>query len=441
MASLTTNLNAILKDFYSGPVRDQLNNEMLALQLFRKRKLTWVGRQAIMPVRLARNTSDAFLDESEPFPAAGSVGYGTYTVSAKYLYGQMSITGPAIAQAKASVGAFVNGLQSELDGAVETVKNASDEALFIGGGCIGFLNEQVLQGGAFDWQFSGNADRLPVVAGLITAVNARIMRCDTFADITPGGPFTVQATITPAGSLSPGRITVDQALDTSAVPAGVPCAVIVEKWTDGVLGAATGKQPTGMYSGIAGGDFVLGGATDPTYFSNVRATAANEPLRGTALTQSVTIGAGNRADLTVRRLQSVIDEISTRSGAMPDCLIAHYILRQEYAALLAHNLQVDVKTSAGKGDAGFNMGMLSFNGIPLKTSRHCGKGLLIFIKTDSWIMAEVVPPGLADLDGNVLQRASNSDAYSAFVRYYYNTVCEHPNKNGILVGLNFSGGV
>ena len=58
----------------------------------------------------------------------------------------MSITGPAIAQAKASVGAFVNGLQSELDGAVETVKNAADEALFIGGGCIGFLHERVNQG-------------------------------------------------------------------------------------------------------------------------------------------------------------------------------------------------------------------------------------------------------------------------------------------------------
>jgi hypothetical protein len=85
------------------------------------------------------------------------------------------------------------------------------------------------------------------------------------------------------------------------------------------------------------------------------------------------------------------------------------------------------------------MGMLSFNGIPLKTSRHCGKGLLLFIKTDSWVMAEVTPPGLADLDGNVLSRTGTSDAYSAFVRYYYNTVCEHPNKNGILVGLNFSG--
>jgi hypothetical protein len=437
-ATLTGNLNLILKDFYSGPVRDQLNNEMLALQLFKKRKLTWVGRQAIMPVRLARNASDAFLDEGDPFGVTGQVTYGTLTVAARYLYGRMSITGPAIAQAKASVGAFVNGLQSELDGAVETVKNAADEALFIGGGTIGFLNEQVTRAGAHDWQFSGNADRLPNVAGPITAVNARIIRCDTFADITPAGAFTVQG-VYAAGALQPGLIAVNQALNTVAVPAGVACAVVVEKWTDGAAGPLTSKQPMGMYGSIGAGSFVAGGATGPLYHAVDRSAGVSAPLRGTAITQSTAGGGGNRADLTVKRLQSVIDEVSTKSGAMPDCLIAHYILRQEYSALLANNLRVDVKTGAGKGDAGFNMGMLSFNGIPLKTSRHCGKGLLLFIKTDAWVMAEVTPPGLADLDGNVLSRTGTSDAYNAFVRYYYNTVCEHPNKNAVLVGLNFSG--
>lgn len=423
------NLNAILKDFYSGPVRDQLNNEMLALQLFNKRKLTWVGRQAIMPVRLARNASQAFLSESEPFGGAGEVKYTTLTVTAKYLYGQMSITGPAIAQAKASVGAFINGLQSELDGAVETVKNAADEALFIGGGCIGFLNEQVNRAGAHDWEFSGNADRLANVGGLITAVNARIMRCDTFADLGYAGTVAAVAN-------NPGRIALSAALNTSTIPAGVPCAVIVQKWDDGAAGSETSKQPTGIYTSIAGSTYAVGAGT---YHDVDRSNNDNAPLRGVAFTQSLTAGGGNRADLTVKRMQSVIDEIATRSGTMPDCLISHYIFRQEYAALLSTNLRVDVKTGAGKGDPGFDMGQLSFNGIPLKVSRHCGKGLLLFIKTDSFVMAEVTPPGLADLDGNVLSRTGTSDAYQAFVRYYYNTVCEHPNKNGVLVGLNFAG--
>jgi hypothetical protein len=431
MASIATNLNTILKDFYAGPVRDQLNNEMLALQLFKKRKLTWVGRQAIMPVRLSRNASEAFLDESEPFAAmtaADSVGYGTLTISARYLYGQMSITGPAIAQAKASVGAFVNGLQSELDGAIETVKNAADEALFIGGGTVGFINERkVGGGGGVNWEFSGNANRIPTVGGGITAVNARIVRCDTFVDM--GYASTVEF-------VSPGVIQLNAALNTAGLPAGVPCAVVVEKWNDGTAGPFTSKQPMGICGSVGAGTYNAAG--NPLYHAVDRGVAANAPLRGTVMAQNTT-GTSARADLTVKRLQAVIDEISTQSGSMPDCLIAHYILRQEYAALLAANLQVDVKTAAGKGDAGFNMGMLSFNGIPLKTSRHCGKGLLLFIKTDSWVMAEVTPPGLADLDGNVLSRTGTSDAYSAFVRYYYNTVCEHPNKNGILVGLNFSG--
>ncbi len=426
-ATLATNLNAILKDFYSGPVRDQLNNEMLALQLFKKRKLTWVGRQAILPVRLARNASDAFLDESEAFGATGQVTYGTLTVSAKYLYGQMSITGPAIAQAKASVGAFVNGLQSELDGAVETVKNAADEALFIGGGTVGFIHQRKTEGGAANWEFSGNADRIPTPGGGITAVNARIMRCDTFADL--GYANTIEF-------VSPGVIKLNAGLNTAVLPEGVPCAVVVEKWNDGAAGPLTSKQPDGIYGSIGGGTYNAAG--NPLYHTVNRNAAVNAPLRGTVLSQTLASPAA-RSALTVKRMQSIIDEVQTQSGTMPDCLIAHYIMRQEYAALMQSNLQVDVKTAAGKGDPGFNMGQLSFNGIPLKASRHCGKGLLLFIKTDSWLMAEVTPPGLADLDGNVLSRTGTSDAYSAFVRYYYNTVCEHPNKNGILVGFTFSG--
>ena len=89
------------------------------------------------------------------------------------------------------------------------------------------------------------------------------------------------------------------------------------------------------------------------------------------------------------------------------------------------------------GDAGFDMGSLSFNGIPLKVSRHCGKGLVIFLHTKSWSLVQIEDPNLADLDGNVLSRVTGSDSYEAYVRYYYNLVCKMPNRNAILVGLNF----
>ena len=141
----------------------------------------------------------------------------------------------------------------------------------------------------------------------------------------------------------------------------------------------------------------------------------------------------------------MLDEIASASGEMPDCMIGHYVFRQEYLGLLVQTVDAAGSNKAnafqkdvGNGDAGFTSGF-SFNGIPLKVSRHCGKGLLVFLKTDSWVCAEVEKPGLAQLDGNVLSRVANRDAYEAYVRYYYNVVCHSPNRNGILTGLSYSG--
>ena len=54
MAASIASLAAILKDFYLGPIQEQLNNEVLALELFEKAKLDWSGRQVIIPVHVCR---------------------------------------------------------------------------------------------------------------------------------------------------------------------------------------------------------------------------------------------------------------------------------------------------------------------------------------------------------------------------------------------------
>ena len=45
-------ISAILKDFYIGPLQEQLNNEVMCLEMFEKAKVSWAGRQAIVPVHV-----------------------------------------------------------------------------------------------------------------------------------------------------------------------------------------------------------------------------------------------------------------------------------------------------------------------------------------------------------------------------------------------------
>lgn len=431
-----TDIDEILKDHYAGPVRDQLNNELMVFDLFQQKKMSWTGRKVIMPVRVDRNNSGGFRTESQNLPDAGSNSYMDLIIHSKYLYGRMALTGPAIEQAQASQGAFLNALESELKGATETVKNIADAQLFVGSGCVGFISDSTLAGGGplvLDVEFSGNLEAIPPNAAL-AGVNCLLVRLDTYALV--GGANTCKQSAT-AGNI---LFTVAPDLNSIAgLPNGTAVAVVTEFMADGT--SATSATASGIYSNLAAGSY----AKPLEHFEVDRSSAT---ATGTALQSTVRAVAddGARTSLvTPKTLQFMLDEIASASGEMPDCMIGHYIFRQEYLGLLVQTVDAAGSNKAnafqkdvGNGDAGFTSGF-AFNGIPLKVSRHCGKGLLVFLKTDSWVVAEVEKPGLAQLDGNVLSRVADRDAYEAYVRYYYNVVCHSPNRNGILVGLSYAG--
>jgi hypothetical protein len=417
MAASLTTLSAVMKQFYLGPLQDQLNNEILAFDLFQKEKVDWVGKEAIIPVRTARNSQVAF-SATAALPIAGQQTYASLTVAAKYLYGRMAIEGPAIAQAKASVGAFINGLQVELDGAMETVKNSCDQALFTGAGTVGFLNERAAKAANTNFEFSGNIEFVPETAA--AKVAGLLVRLDSYAAVA----VTMYRD---AGAKQ--HIKFDGPVDTTNLggggvsDAGTAFAVIIPQ----------AAESMGIYGNLSEASHFGVDRTDATGGANV---VLQSIIRAANLA-----GTGTRIDLQTGRMQAILDDIATESGATPNCMIGHYVFRQQYVGQLSFVSTATTATSRTKsvdnGDAGFDMGALSFNGIPLKVSRHCGKGLLIFLNTKSWSLVQIEDPNLADLDGNVLSRVSGSDSYEAYVRYYYNLVCKQPNRNAILVGLNF----
>ena len=450
--SSVNSLDTILKEFYSGPIRDQLNNEMLVFELFNRKKMNWVGRRVIMPVRVARNTTSAYAADNGSLPAAGEQSYKDLTITAKYLYGRMSITGPAIAQAKASVGAFVNGLQQELDGAVESVKNAADQACFTGGGAVGFVSEKHTAAQS-EFEFSGNIDQIP--GNGTQGVRCVLVRSDTYAVISvgAGGQNLAVRQATAAGKI---EFRVDllggaNNVDLTGLAKGAVVTVVL--MTDTPAGAAQDRlnEALGIYGNLGAGYFdaavAAGGA--PTHWGTDRTTATGTAtvLQSTIQCVENTInpsvaGAGKRIAVDTKRMQGILDTIADLSGSEPNCMIAHYIFRQEYTALMSFTSGTEVTSrnvNVDDGDPGFNLNALSSNGIPLKVARHCGKGLLIFLNLQSWVCAEVAAPALADMDGSVLSRLTDRDAYEAFVRYYYNTVCTAPNRNGILTGISYAG--
>lgn len=460
-----SDLDAILKEFYLGPIIESLNNQLEMVQMFQKSTLDWQGRQVVIPVHVTRNDGTGFRAESGDLPQAGGQGYVNLNVKAKYLYGRFSLTGPAIATAKTTANSFATYVQSEMDGLVTDTKLKANQGMFTGGGCVGFVRHLVAQGtgATITPDFCGNKDVLRTYQALAESVapgnllNIDIISMATYESLlhTNAFPRVAANYLTCDGNAgADDKITLVtdnggqvqwQLLSGTRHPAmvvvrgsgaGLAPFVPVAPALDPVL-IEVGNEALGIYANLGLSahytvDRSIGQAAP------IAGISQNPSLRSTVESVNVAAVAGNAA-LLFGRMQTVLDEIMVLGGDDPDCMYVHPGIRQKYADLLTFTapgqMTKDAQSKPGTGDPGFSG--YAFNGIPMKMSRHCGKGLIIFLKTKTWTIAELQSFGMADLDGNVLSRLSNKDEWEGFVRWYYNLVCKEPNRNAILTNIQF----
>ena len=417
VATIST-LSAILKEFYLGPIAEQLNQEIMVYELFDKASVDWSGRRVVIPVHLARNTGVGFAAEDGALPLTGTQTYGRLEVDAKYLYGRFEITGPAMAAAKSGGNAFISYVDAEMTKLTSDVKIAANEAAVHGGQVLGYVwqKQNVAAPAGATFQYSGRTKGLAVAGA---ATTAQLVQLDTYAAV---GAATV------VNSVTDNTIIFAAAINTSGVDPGIVMAVTAPAASTLIGNVANGWQaePNGMTSNLS----------SPSHFTIDRSAAINAELRSNHLVQSPATDV--YAALTLDRLQATLDQILVASSEAPDCIIMNPVMRQEYTSLLvgssAGNLYVTTD-SAKNGDGGFTG--LAYGNIPMKTSQSMFKGTFFFLTTKSWCVTELEGPGFADEDGDVLSRVLNKDSFEGFYKMYYNTVCKRPNANAVLTGVSF----
>jgi hypothetical protein len=443
VSATRTTLDSLLKDFYLGPVQEQLNNEMLVLQMYEKMSVDWSGRQTIIPIHTGRTTSVGFAAESTGagaggvLPAAVNQTYNNLTVTAVYLYGTFRISGPAVASAKnGGKGAFIGWMEAEMDKLVTDVKNQADYQMVNGGDILGFITSSVNNATQLftgDYGSIAPADTVDIHIGWGPGFDSAgnpvnttyLARSILGATIAAGGVNETAGTLTFTGA----QDTTVAELNMAA--SGQPAVVRARSGL-----AAAQAEPVGIMTNLFGGSTATTADGVMEHFGVVRSGAARAvALDSVAMCAQETPTAAGLADLTVERLQRVLDEISVLSGEEPNVLICHPSIRSNYVSLLTGTgLYATSRGSATKGDGGFLD--LSFGNIPIKFSRHCPRGMVIFMNTKTWKLLQLQSGGFADLDGTTVLRASGADAWEGFYRWYYNTVCVRPNANGVLVGVN-----
>lgn len=469
MAVVIQDLEAILKEFYLGPIIEALNSQLEMVQLFSKVALDWSGRKVVIPVHVSRNDGTGYRSELSGLPTAGKQGYVDLNITAKYLYGRFALTGPAIATAKTTAHSFATYVQSEMDGVVTDTKLIANQAMFTGGGAVGFIWEKADVGAGAGvgpanrtYRFTGNKDILRELQNLDPGAIATrrcsidVIRLDTYANAVTrpvaadhvlcdaDAPATLVA-----GGTGDSELYVEECGNGSLVLSGLAgnyAAMVVVRSSGQFAGGVytadatpTAAQfrvvdePSGIYSNL--------GST--LHFTVDRSDAANAPLRSTIQAIDGTNAAPQK--LNFGRMQNMLDEIMIAGAEDPQCIYAHPGMRQEYASLLSFQAAAgapttfykDVQEGARKGDPGYSA--YSFNNIPVKVSRHCGKGLAIFLNTKVWNICELQSFGMADADGSVLSRVPSFDQWEGFVRWYYELVCKNPNHCAVLCGIEFPG--
>ena len=470
MPATQQTLSNILKEFYLGPVQEQLNNEVMVLDLMTKATVDWNGRVAIIPIHVSRNTGVGFRGESDgtaatTLPPAGDQGYQQLQVKAHFLYGRFQITGPAMSAAgKGGANSFIGWMEAEMDKLVNDVKSASDNAMISGGRVVGFLNEHKAAGGGgagtFDtWECFGDIEKIEqlrtaIIAAGSTELLVDLVRVDRNATlgytVLPNCvQIALNATDVIARTIDLENVDLNGAgAAYSTVPTddGFAVAVVISAAQQAAPATAVtnalDQQPRGIFENLGSRAHFGVNRFSP-------ASATEFPVLQSTIITQVVGGNQARAALSLPRMQAAMDQVHQLSGQEPDCILISPLARQQYAALFqvtqfggaANNTAAVMNTSgerANKLDGGFSG--LSYGGLPIKTARHVGGGGMIFLKLSTWKVLELEAHGFADLDGSVLARAgvgaAGIDAYEGYYRWYYNTVTTNPNQNAILCGFD-----
>jgi len=125
----------MLKEFYQGPVAEQINNRVWMREYFQKKSTGWSGKQMVIPIHIGRNSGVGFQGEAPgALPTAGQQQYADLRINSHSSYGRFQVSGLAMDTAsKSGVGAFAGVMNEEMDRLVRDVSNNENAVNIFGG--------------------------------------------------------------------------------------------------------------------------------------------------------------------------------------------------------------------------------------------------------------------------------------------------------------------
>jgi len=382
-------ISDILKNQYLGPIREQLNNDIILLSRLEKDDESVVGKNFTIPLHIGRNEGIGATTDGGTLPTAGNQSYKETIVPMRYLYGRIQLTGPSMKASRSNEGAFVRALESEMKGLARDLK--SD------------LNRQL---------FGDGSGRLATCASAstvnITVDSTAKLRVGMKVDILVSADGSVTAGVAGATITSITSATVFVVNTAPATPASISSTYAVYR------AGARNLEIMGLGGIVAD--------TDPASGALQGLAVASYPVwKASVLTDSA-----NRA-ISESLMQTAIDTVSQAGDGEVSAIYTTFGVRRAYQALLTTDRQY-VNTMDLKGGAK----AIAYDNMPIIADKNCPANKMYFIDENALKFYRLSDFDWMQEDGAVLSRVSGSDAYEATMFLYSELGTSARNAHAVL---------
>jgi hypothetical protein len=398
-ATLAT-IESYLKEVYQGRIREQLNDEIVALKRITRSGAGVTnevgGKYVTFPIHTRRNSGIGSRFENEALPVPGQQGHAAARVGLKYAYGGVQLTGQAISLSDTDAKAFAKALDNEVEGLKnDLLKDMNRQIYGSGNGAIGVAT-------------GANT------AGVVPVADARLFQIGMVCDTQTGTTVDNTNLVVSSVDLTTGANTVTF---TTTPGTAIASADIIVRAGSGIAAGGT-KELTGLAAIVSdsGTLYNIDPSTEPEWKASVDANGGTPR----ALSESLMI--------------RMADSIRTKGGST-SLILQSLGVRRAYFNLLSQ-LRQTVNTQEFTG--GFSglafttdkgeIPVVADTDAPLSTQWFINEDALTYYRDEDW--------HFLDKDGSMWKQVRDSngdyDAYYARMVQYHELGTDRRNSHGVI---------
>ena len=407
--STLSSVSDILKEYYLGPVAEQLNNEVFLVSRLESRSEDLVGKRAYIPLHTSRSGGIGARAENDSLPDAGNQTYSKAVYDLKYLYGRVSVTGPSMAKTKNEAGSFLQALKSELDGIRNDLRKD--------------LARQV---------YGDGTARVATCAATTTSATVNLN--------STGGAEAIRK-----GQLYVGMVVdIGTAADVDVIAAGRKITAVDYTNSTITISGATVTTTTSHYVTRAG-SAVDGAAAASGSRSNevdgIRRLVSDAATTvGEIDASTATFWDNKRLDsagaIDLEKIQKVLNLVRLEGG-MPSVMITTLGVQRELYLTLEDQVQYIDPASLNYA-AGFRT--LSYAGMPIISDIDAPYGKMYVLDESTLKVFSDQDWHFLDADGQTLRQRADHDAFEAIMARYINLGATKRSNQAVLYGIQVDAG-